>query len=83
MKSSFESGSILVVALWTLFFLASIAIAIAAQVAGSISAAARLKDDTISHYAAKAGLDRVIMEVMCDTNEFDGVNDSWSDSPIL
>ncbi len=80
---SSESGSILVVALWTLFFLASIAIAIAAQVAGSINAAAKLKDDTISRYAAKAGMDRVIMEVMCDTNEFDGVNDRWSDSPIL
>jgi general secretion pathway protein K len=78
-----KNGSILVVALWTLFFLASIAIAIAAQVAGSINAAAKLKDDTISRYAAKAGMDRVIMEVLCDTNEFDGLNESWNDSPIL
>jgi type II secretory pathway component PulK len=71
------------VALWTLFILASIAIAIAAQVAGSISAAGSLRDDTISHYAAKAGIGKVMMEVLCDTNDSDSVNSSWVNSPVL
>lgn len=76
-----ERGSILVVVLWALFFLAALAASIYALLAPQIGLAGRLKDRTRLYYLAQAGA-RKAMAVLADdeTEDTDGFKDVWANS---
>jgi general secretion pathway protein K len=75
-----SAGSVLVLALWTLFFLSALALAVAAYVGGGIGLASALKDDRIAYFAARAGVAQAIAIVVCDSNGWDALTEDWSDS---
>ena len=68
----------LILALWTLFFLASLAMAIGAHVSGSLRLAERLRDTNRGILLAQAGLANVIRDLGADTNGWDAVTEPWS-----
>ena len=69
----------MIVALWALFILGMLALAIGAYVRPQLSVAGKLKNRAILLYAANAGLKRAIAEVLADkTDSCDALNDSWS-----
>ena len=76
-----KRGSILVVVLWALFFLAALAAAIYALLAPQIGLAGRLKDRTRLYYLAQAGAQKA-MAVLADdeTEDTDGFKDVWANS---
>lgn len=76
-----KRGSILVVVLWALFFLAALAVSIYALLAPQIGLAGRLKDRTRLYYLAQAGA-RKAMAVLADdeTEGTDGFRDVWANS---
>jgi len=71
-------GSILILTLWTLFFLSALAVAVGAYVDSGLRLAGWFKKQTIASYAARAGVDRALMEVLADTNGWDGLTESWA-----
>ena len=76
-----ERGSILVVILWALFFLAALAVAIYAYVWPLVNFGRKLKNDTEMHYLAKAGVKRAIWEIKKDKiNLYSTLKDTWSNN---
>ncbi len=75
-----ERGSILLLALWTLFFLATLALAVGAHVSAGLRRAGALKNNTTAYYLACAGVERAIMAIEADnTNEWAGqTSEYWS-----
>ncbi len=74
-----ERGSLLIVVLWSLFFLAALALVINISITPQLGLAAKLRDRTATRYLAQAGLRRAIIEIRLDeTEEFDALNDLWS-----
>lgn len=72
-------GSVLILVLWSLFFLATLAVAIGTLVSANLSLVGALASDTAAYYAARAGVERAIAEVMADTNDWDGMVEGWYD----
>jgi type II secretory pathway component PulK len=68
---------------WTLFFLAALAVAVHSHVSASLTLAERFKLGVSSRCAAMAGAECAIFEVIRDTNEWDGVSESWYDDESL
>ena len=80
-KRNTKRGSILIVVLWSLFFLSMLAVAVNAYVWPSLSLAGKLRDRAKMHYLAKAGVKRAILEIERDvTDSYDALNDSWSNN---
>ena len=73
-------GSVLVLALWTLFFLSALALAVAAYVGGGIGLASAMKADRAGYFAAKAGVGQAIAVIVADTNNWDALTEDWSGS---
>ena len=78
-KASGE-GSVLILALWVLFFLTSLAMAVGVHVSGNLILAARLKTGTTAYYLAKAGVERAILEIGCNSNAWDNLTEPWCDN---
>lgn len=72
-----SGGSVLILALWALFFLAALAVAVGARVSASLDLARRIQDEAITYYLARAGIDKAIVQVGADTNAWDGLDESW------
>lgn len=70
-------GSVLILVLWALFFLATLAVAIGTLVSANLSLVGALSSDSVAYYAARAGVERAIAEVMADTNDWDGIVETW------
>ncbi len=68
-------GSVLILALWTLFFLAALALAVNARVAGMMHFARFLRNDRVAYDTARAGVDQAMTVLMTDVSEWDG----WMD----
>lgn len=70
-----RGGSILILALWTLFFLGALALAVGAHVSANLKLAGSLKARAVSLCLAAAGVERAIMEAMSasDTNVVEGL----------
>ena len=65
--------------LWSLFFLAMLAVAVCAYVMPRAELSSKLLDRTRKHYFANAGVERAIFEVENDDTElYDSLRDSWS-----
>jgi len=76
-----NKGSVIIVALWALFILGILALAINSYVRPQLSVAEELKYRTKMLYAAKAGLKMAIAEVLQDeTDSYDALNDAWSNN---
>jgi len=71
-------ASVLILVLWTVFFLAALAVAIAAYVNAAISMASYFKARTQGYYAARTGVEHAIWSVRQDTNDVDTLRDFWS-----
>lgn len=77
-------GSILIVALWSLFFLSALVLALNAFVNPQISLASKLKERARVYYLAKAGVKIAIAAVMNDgiiedgMPKYDALSDLWS-----
>lgn len=76
-RHSTRSGSVLILTLWTLFFLAALALAVGAHVSAGIEMARRLKADSQAYVAARAGVTTTIALLMSDTNMWDAEFESW------
>jgi len=72
-------GSILILVLWILFFLAALTVAIGTHVSATMIAAERLWDRAISRSLADAGAHVALAQVMGHTNAWDGIADeAWN-----
>ncbi|MBN1869286.1 MAG: general secretion pathway protein GspK [Candidatus Omnitrophica bacterium] len=73
-----QEGSVLVAVLWSLFFLAALAVVLHILITPQLGLAARLRDRVVLRYLAKAGIQRAVIEIRADeTQDFDGLNESW------
>ena len=79
-----NAASVLILTLWTLFFLASLAVAIGAHVSAGLRMAGAFKSETTSYYAARAAIERAVGVVAADTNRWDAWNEPWhgTDAPF-
>ncbi|MEI6564558.1 MAG: hypothetical protein WCO42_09675 [bacterium] len=75
-----KRGSILILALWVIFMLAVLAVAVGAHVEGRLALARRIEQRTIGYYAVRTGVERGIAKLLQDTNGWDGLGESWSDN---
>ncbi|MFH1381053.1 MAG: hypothetical protein ABIH57_02650 [Candidatus Omnitrophota bacterium] len=76
-----QDGSILIVILWSLFFLSALAVAISAYVRPELDLAGKLMDRTKMYYLANAGVKRAILEIDRDeTDTYDTLSDVWSNN---
>lgn len=74
-----QRGSILIAVLWSLFFLAALALVINVSITPQLGLAAKLRDRVILRYLAKAGVASAIIEIRADeTENYDALNESWS-----
>ena len=67
-------ASVLILALWVLFFLAALTVAIASRVASSITVAQKVKTATEARLLAEAGRERVLFEMGSHTGGWDSIN---------
>lgn len=65
-------GSVLILALWTLFFLAALAVAVNTRVAGMMRFARFTRNDRVAYDAARAGVDQAMTALMTAPSEWDG-----------
>lgn len=61
-----KKGSILIVALWALFFLSALALVLNAYISPQISLASKLEERAKGYYLAKAGVKKAIQAVAAD-----------------
>ena len=72
-------GSVLILVLWILFFLAALTVAIGTHVSATMIAAERLWNRAISRTLAEAGAQVALAEMMGHTNTWDGIADEgWN-----
>ncbi len=72
-------GSVLVVVMWSLFFLAILAMAINSYIWPQLELSGRLLGNVKMYYLACAGVERAILEIQNDTTgKYDSLQDSWS-----
>ncbi|OGV67812.1 MAG: hypothetical protein A2283_22430 [Lentisphaerae bacterium RIFOXYA12_FULL_48_11] len=76
-------GSILVMTVWVLFFLATLAVAVGGLVASNVRAAAGIKNRVKAYYLARAGIEMAITETKSDSNAWDSINEPWGSSEEL
>ena len=76
---STRGGSVLILALWVLFFLAALAVAVGAHVSAGIRLAGAMRQDAVAYQAARAGVARAALEIACNTNAWDGLApEAWN-----
>lgn len=76
-----DCGSILILVLWTIFFLGLLGVAISAFVETRLELARRVMDRLKGYYVARAGVERVKGVLQLETNDWDSIDERWSNSP--
>lgn len=77
---STKKGSILIVALWSLFFLGALALVLNAHISPQIILASKLKERAKCYYLAKAGVKKTIQIIATDeTIGYDALKDFYND----
>jgi type II secretory pathway component PulK len=66
---------VLILALWSLFFLGALALAVGARVSAGLRLARHIRRDTVERALAKAGVERAVMEVLVNATNWNGVRD--------
>ena len=84
-RNTGNPGSVLVLALWTLFFLAALALAVGSHVAASLSLASGMKISTLSYNLARAGAAQAAMELTLNPTNWQGTADEdlYSDERLF
>ncbi len=81
MRSRCRRASVLIVALWCLFFLSGLAVAIYVRIAPQVRLVGHLRDKVKGYYAAKAGVRQAMFMMNADvTQDYDALNDIWVDN---
>ena len=70
-------GSVLVLALWALFFLGALAVAVGTHVAAGLNLAGHAQRSAAALAVARAGVELAIIEVGSVTSAWDGVDQPW------
>lgn len=73
-----RAGSVLVLTVWTLLFLSSLAVATRSCVVGHLRLAANLRDRQESYFLAKAGVETALILAAQDTNRWDALTEPWA-----
>ena len=76
-----RGGSILILVLWTVFFLGLLCVAIGAYVGAHVELARRLSDRLYSGYAARAGVETSLAVARMDTNDWAALSEPWANDP--
>jgi type II secretory pathway component PulK len=74
-------GGILILVLWTLFFLAALALAAAAYVGGQVEMARRLGGQVMARQAALAGVNHGLALLLQETNGWKALSEPWANKP--
>ena len=77
-----KTASVFILALWTLFLLGALALAVGSYVSADLKLAGRLKTRTTAYYLARAGVEKAIMEIMRNADMGNASSKSWSDVPL-
>lgn len=72
-----REGSILILAMWTLFFLAALAVAVGSYVSGGLMIARQSASASHGRAALMAGIERAVAVLSADTNDWDGFAENW------
>jgi general secretion pathway protein K len=72
-----QRGSIIIITIWTMFFLGALVVAVAARVDGGLRVASLFKTRIESYQLARAGVEKAIIEVLSETNSWSGPGESW------
>jgi type II secretory pathway component PulK len=72
-----REGSILILAVWTLFFLAALAVAVGSYVSGGLMIARQSASASHGRAALMAGIERAVAVLSADTNAWDSFDESW------
>jgi len=75
-----DRGSILILTLWVIFLLALLAVAVGAHIDGRLALARRMEQRTTGYFAARAGVERSLLILDRDTNNWDSLTEPWADS---
>jgi general secretion pathway protein K len=70
-----ESGSVLILALWALFFLGALAVAVGSHVSGVLNVARYARSEMVTHLLAEAGMERAILEVVNNPTNWNGTDE--------
>jgi type II secretory pathway component PulK len=81
--SCYRAGSILIVVLWTVFFLGLLSVAVGAYVGAHVELARRVGDRLYAGYAARAGVETSLAVMRMDTNAWDAMSEPWADNPKI
>ena len=83
MKNATNCGSVLILAIWTLLFLSSLAVATRSYVLGHLQLVEHLRDREQRYYLAKAGVETAMAVAGQDTNAWDALTEPWSSEEAL
>ena len=75
-------GSVLILTLWVLFFLAALAVGVGAHVSGSMRLARSLRGAAEGRWLARAGVERAVTVLLADTNDWDAWTEDWYDGAV-
>ena len=76
-----DRGSVLILALWTIFLLALLASAVGAYVDARLTLARAVERRVIGYQAARTGVQRCLAVLAGETNVWDALSGRWADSP--
>lgn len=79
-----KKGSILILTLWTLSFLAILAVSLGAGVSAQLGFAKHFQDRLKTYYLAKAGIERAIIQLEADDEpSYDALIEPWANNEKL
>ena len=79
-----KRGSVLIIILWSLFFLGILALAISSYVRPRLDLGSRLLRRARTHYLAESGVKRAMLELeKDDTESYDALSDNWATGEAL
>lgn len=70
-----QSGSVLILVLWALFFLGALAVAVGSHVSAALSAARYARGELHAGLLARAGMERAIAEVIDNPTNWSGITE--------
>jgi general secretion pathway protein K len=75
-----KKAQVLIIILWILVILTILAVSVGQRVSLALRLSRYQKERIRAHYLAKAGLNRAIIEIDNDINDFDALDETWSDN---
>ena len=80
-KIPHESGSALILVMWTLVILTALAVAVGSHVSAGIATARSEKTDLVCDSVARAATEAAVVASVADTNGWDADDEMWSSDP--